>query len=385
MKRKLLGLAAIALVLALGFWVWGKNTGGSGENSLEITGRDYGILVYLDGKLLSYADLEQDETTVRLVKTDAETGAETEMGTMPAVGMSYDDGDVFAGKYYQCFSNGGVVGSGDESRMVGVLYEFDPKQSVAVPVADTRKEDIGPTMWLCAVSNGILQLKAPRVDSGEHAYFDLYCPDTGKNETVLTGSDVDEFCQSAVDQNLLYVLTSHHNDPNRSSMFSLQVFETEGYRMVSEINLDALESMLREARVGDMVVCGDYVYFSNWNNHSVIAKISDGVATPVLERELPMLRCAEWFNRPEQTKQMLFYEQLEENPECVVLNADTGELRSFRPKLRKGYELHWIQIDGERLMVYSAKESLFTGKDYYKFLDFYDFDDFIRQDDGDGD
>ena len=98
-----------------------------------------------------------------------------------------------------------------------------------------------------------------------------------------------------------------------------------------------------------------------------------------------MLRCAEWFNRPEQTKQMLFYEQLEENPECVVLNADTGELRSFRPKLRKGYELHAIQIDGERLMVYSAKESLFTGKDYYKFLDFYDFDDFIRQDDSDGD
>ena len=381
MKRKVLSLAGIVLVLALVLWSWEKNAGKFREHSLEITGRDYGELVYLDGKILVYADSEKDDSELRLVQVDTETGEEREMGTMPSFGPSSGDGAVFDGKYYTCYTNGKVIESEEGNWMAGVLYEFDPKRCVAAPVASDR--NLSLASWLCAAPNGILQLMTPWADSGEQTCFNLYCPDTGENRTVLTGSEADIFCQSAMEENLLYVLSSHYRDPNRSSMLTMQVFETENYRMVDEINLDAVEPMLRAARVGDMEVCGDYVYFSNWYDQSVIAKISDGAVTPILERDSPWLRCAQWFNRPEQTKQMLFYVQgEEEEAECIVLNADTGELRSFKPKLRDGYDLCRIQIDGDSVMLYSAKESFFTGKYYYEFLDFYDFEDFIRQGDG---
>lgn len=389
MKRKLLGGTGLVLALIAAFCVWEKSTAKTSEVSseitgrdlekstaktsevsLKVTGRDWGSFVYLDGKILTYTTDPEDVFVLRMIQIDPETGAETEMkGTVYDFDNRAGGGEVLDGKYYECFTD--EAGS-------RVLYEFDTKRGTVAPVSSIQK-DVSPFMWNCVVSNGILQLRAPRVETGEAPYIDLYCPVTGETKTVLRGSYVDSFIQIAADQDLLYVLSSHYDDPNRSSMFTIQVFETDGYRMVSEINVDAMESMLQTARTGDMVVRDGYVFFENWADQGVLAKISDGVATPILERDC--MKCAEWFNRPEQMKQMLFYEHKEEG-ECFVLDLNTGELRSFQPKLRRGYDLGWIQIDQNRVMMYSynGESGLIdhlNGIDCREFLDFFDYSDFV--------
>ena len=325
---------------------------------------DCSVEAFLDGKLICRRDFSH------YFAIDPETKTETEFtGAVPDCYTGTNGYAVTSGKYYSC------VMSPDYTV---TLYEIDCEHRSVTPLADYF--DVSPMVYLWETPDGILQLKTPSLEANRRTYFDLFHPDTGETELVIQGQGNDYFAHASVYENTLYVLVSHRSEDGPST-WGLQAYDLGTYQLLKETSLEAVSAFLRQTRIDEMEVLGDYVYFANWSDQGIIAKISDEGVTPVVERE--SLRCASCFDRSAQTSERLFYSQ--PTDECLLFQFDTGETRIFRVERQEGFELWSVMIDGDRVLLHETQISQTKLENNKEIFRIFDYNDFISQGASDSD
>ena len=331
--------------------------------SIDLTNKpDKAVKAFVNGKLVTF-----HYDTQQFYVMDPETGAETEMcgpGNWGIVPPSFVYAD---GKYYTYITNR------DEET---ILYEFDVEKPSVTPVPGSNCRDVSPMLYINRTPNGILQLKAPRVESGRTTYFDLLHLDTGETELVLQAPGDGFFEHASVYGDTLYVLAGR----NGSSNDVLQLYDLEDYHLIKEISLDPdVSSYINQTRIYVMEVLGDYVYFENGSFQGMIGKISDDAVTKVLERD--GLIAAVCYDRSEQTKERLFYIKDEDgnSTECIMLQLDTGELHSFNVKMKDKHYISYIVVDGDRLLLSEGKVSQNKLINDTYIVHIYNYHDFVNQ------
>ena len=359
MKKQVFRL--IWLVIALILVLCGCKTEDEEQNAISIDfsdRSDCSVQAFLDEKII-YRMRGSSQYYVLDPKTDTEK----ELGSISDFSIGSASFAVSSGKYYAEVTN---------SDRETILYEIDYKNYSITPV-DTCY-DISPLVYLYKVPDGILRLKTPSEESGRTTFFDLFHPETGDTEVVLQASENDFYGNAAVYNNTLFVLTSHLR-PNAHSEWVLQSYSLETYQLIDEIDLKAIESYLTQGRVAEMEVFGNYIYFANLSEQGIIAEIANGKVTPLVERQF--LRAAKCFNQSEQQKERLFY--IRTSDECFVLHFDTGEISSFNAKLHDGYDIQYVMIDGDKLLMSEEKISSSKFVNDKEILHVYDYHDFVNQ------
>ncbi len=358
MKKHRWPVLCLIIGISLSLFGCGRNPGT--PEVLRFDFSDYEnctITAFQEGKLICLRDFS------RFFEIDPKTEAETEYaGAISNYSIGGNGYAVTPGKYYAC------VMDLDETV---TLYEVDCQRRSVSPLADYH--DVSPMVYLWATPDGILQLKTPRRETNRRTYFDLYHLDTGETELVIQAPGDDLFCHASIYENTLYVLTSHGTKSD--SPWVLQSYDLKTYQLLGEISLDAISDYLGQARIAEMEVLGDYLYFANWSDQGLIAKMTADAVTPVVEQD--SLLSAKCYDRSGQTKERLFY--MQPTDECLLLQLDTGETRTFRVNRQEGFELWTVAIDGNRLFLMETKVPESKLEKEKTVLHFYDYDDFISQ------
>jgi hypothetical protein len=149
--------------------------------------------------------------------------------------------------------------------------------------------EVIPIMEIFAYQDKLLFWKTKkREGDSANTYFEIYDPKDGNtkkvnnhsvNHSAKTGSVI---MTCFVNGDTVYAWVDEYDkDGNRIS--TIRAYD-EKFRCIQTINLGEVADYIKESRVDEIAVFGDYIYLHNLSGYNVVGKIENGTIKPVLKK-----------------------------------------------------------------------------------------------------
>ncbi|MDR3149981.1 MAG: hypothetical protein LBT88_08250 [Oscillospiraceae bacterium] len=271
-------------------------------------------------------------------------GETIKLGTINPFIIGMGETAIVDNVLYFCVTSADEMGSENNN-----LYGIDLATN-QLEVYYTDNEVI-PIMEIFAYNNKLLFLKTKRNGDDAHSYFEIFDPKDGSikkvNEHIVnhpldTGSVI---MTCFINGDTVYAwVDEYEEDGTRIS--TIRAYD-KSFRCIQTISLGEVSDYIKESRVDQIAVFGDYIYLHNLSGYNVVGKIENDTIKAVLKKRDLMLRPNEKSGKMQDIQ--MFY--VRQTNSYYILDIENDEITEKSLEPFEDYITRGAQINADTVLI----------------------------------
>ena len=335
-------------------WRTGRNEDGVLTRELS-SSYTTSTLALIDGRMI-YTELGNNGAT--FFSLDIESNKRTEIGFIPEYVMSANCAQLSDNSLYLY-----VTMESEDGDRTNNLMQIDYEGGQLRCLSSDNK--CSPMIALYGAQQELIAIKVSASGNGE-SWIERLDPESGKVLDTVNASKQETFVIGAVAGTELDVLAYQELGQGNYKFF-IKRYNLDNLKEFGSISLDNIHDYISEARIGEFERIGNYLYFENYSNKSLIAKIDEDAVEEIMQEDNLALASG----NPDYTvHDAIFY--VRRTDSCFSFDPETGTTEDVDLDLSVKDYIRSIFTDGEQILVKEKQSSEVKQKENDEYLLLYD-------------
>lgn len=321
-------------------------------------------LAIIDGKMI-YSELGNNGVT--FFSLDIGSNKRTEIGSIPEYVMSANCAQLPDNSLYLY-----VTVEDEDGDRTNNLMQIDYVGGQLKCLSSDNK--CSPMIELYGTQQELIAIKVSASGDGEN-WIEILDPESGKVLDTINAPEQETFVVGAVAGTELDVLSYRELEQGNYSFFIKQ-YDLDSLQEFGTISLDNIQDYISEARIGEFERIGNYLYFENYSNKSLIAEINEDEVEEIMQEDDLALVSG---NSDYTVQDATFY--VRRTDRCFSFDPDTGVTKDIDLDLPASDNIRSIFTDGEQILVKTKQSSEVKQMESKEHLLLYDSSTFFNEED----